>query len=167
MLLALNGPVGVGKTPVSKMVAQRLECQRIDLDELRFLGVHAEFEDDRLAQLHCYNEDTICRLRELTSKGSMAIVDCGGLDLYIRDEQQKAKVENIKKSGAHVFALLPFSDLKQTREWLASDGKLNLLVDDVSMFEDIADETFYVNDRDLKEVADEILRWICNHETQR
>src|SRR5687767_8684259 len=125
--LALVGPIGVGKTPVAEMIADRLKIDHVMLDMVEEYRYQVGWRDDEsfrrleqkgyLAKFAYDAQFSVPLIQLVMEEFPSAVIDCGGDDLVGWTDEQREEIKNgLAALGLkHIAALLPFSDIEKTQ----------------------------------------------------
>jgi shikimate kinase len=189
--IVLVGPIGVGKTPVAEMVAERLSIERVELDLAeeyrRQVGWNEKeawrlAEEGYVARFEYEAQFSVPLIERLMEEYPSAIFDCGGLDLVgWTDEQRDEIKDGLTVLGLkHIAAILPFSDIDKCRSYYASHyasrdasryatwnfiRAMNESLIENPSYKQIANEVFYTEDRELEPVGSAIIDWVLGSRT--
>jgi shikimate kinase len=161
MNITLIGMAGVGKSVIGKELAQRLDYEFIDVDEviekkikLKLQQIIDNFKEDRFLEIE---EKTILELGELNN----CIISPGGSVAYSVEA-----MKFLKKNSVIVFLKAPFESIQkrltnqETRGIIGLKKGLKTLFDErLILYKEYADVTIDMPD-DFSEVAENIIQKI-------
>ena len=127
--IVLVGPIGVGKTPVAEVIADKLDVEHVVLDlqddDLAFLGWKQEVEAQAIssgveAQLRYRRQFAAPLIQRLVERHQRAVLDCGGNDLVGVTEVDRRNIRrSMQQLGLnHIAAILPFESAEETASHL-------------------------------------------------
>lgn len=173
--IVLVGPMGVGKTPIAEMVAERLSIDHVNLDlkeEDRLQVGWRQEESLRLtyqqgypAELEYDAEFAVPLIAHLMEQYPSAVLDCGGDDLLGWTDGQRKKIKNgiTALQLKHIVAIFPFSDTEKTRSYLTAGRPLNALNELLlsnPTYRQITNKVFCTEGRRLEPVVNAIIDWV-------
>lgn len=179
IFLVLVGPPGVGKTPISELLAKELQVEHLMLDLMEYrrecIGWNQERELEiwrkfgTEARYDYRSRFTVPMLRSLVEEFPAAVIDCGG-DEFLTSTREarielRRELENL--DGVRIAAILPSPDVKETREFLRSSPEIRKTAENEFMYNnpsylEVADKAFFRKDKTLEVVAREILEWLVS-----
>lgn len=179
--IVLAGPIGVGKTPIAEIIAERLGIEHILLDaadecrrkvgwrEEEYLRLLSQF--GYLAAFTYNARFSVPLIQCLTSEYPCAVLDCGGDDLVGWTDEQRIEIkEGLAALGiSHVAGILPFRSIAKTRSYFAAQphrSKIDELLLQNPSYWQLANKIFYTKGLALEPVAEAILKWVCDPTTR-
>lgn len=179
IFLVLVGPPGVGKTPISELLAKELKVEHLMVDLMEYrrerLGWRQEKEleiwtnNGREARYDYRSQFSVPMVRSLVEEFPAAVIDCGGDEFLTstREARIELRRELEKLDGVRIAAILPSPDVKETREFLRSSPEISRTAENEFMYNnpsylEVADKAFFRKDRTLEIVAREILDWLVS-----
>ncbi len=173
------GPIGAGKSTISKMVAENLSLPSYSLDEEEHLAASLGYdvdhykqmeEDVGLHQAYEYRRGFYDRLVPLfLASHDEGVLDLGGGHPIVPDPVKQETIKKVLQPYENIFLLMPTEDpdeslkiLRERNQLAADEPDLNELYFQGGnrTFWDIAKFPVYTNGKTPEQTLDEILKKI-------
>ncbi len=185
MKIVITGPRSVGKTTISKLVAEKLSLPYVSSDQLSEDALKNKGGLDRViksGELKDFIAEKGYTLILSVFDGDKFVFDLSGGSVTSRTFQEASeKVRQKAKESAFVLGLLPFEDSEKSINLLFSREKEREHFKDMNKeelfqkvkdsflkfpekFESFCDKIIYTRERNPEEIAEEIIRIIKNPE---
>ena len=173
--IILIGPIGVGKTTIGELLAQRLDCPFTSLDtaersyteKVGYDDVYARgiLESKGLLAYYAYRrsffDEAVVRFLADYADG---ILELGGGHPIVPDQDKQQRIADVLLPFQNVFLLMPSPDqamslsiLRQRQGLKDTDDDLNELYFADDTFLQLAKFAIYTLDKSPEDISDEIL----------
>ena len=186
-ILVLIGPMCAGKSTLAKLLAERLDVPRIELDEVRQRFYHEIGYDEKHASKIVGDEGMMGLItywkpfeahavERALEEFKTCVMDFGAGHSVYENNELFSRVENALKPHKHVILILPSPDLDRSVE-IVNQRFSELLVREVGRVDSellelnelfvrhpsnrvLAKKIFYTDGKKTEETCQEILDWI-------
>ena len=173
--IILIGPLKVGKTTIGKLLAKRLSCSYVSLDNLeRSYTETVGFDGDIAATIQAHQGDlawyTYRRqffdeaVVQFLAEHNSGVLELGGGHPILPNEEKQSRVNRALEPFGKVILLLPTSDIQESLHILKSRQKAEYLNPDLNeeflkdnRFLELAKFTFYTEGKSPDETCDDII----------
>lgn len=187
--IVLIGPMSAGKSTVAELLAEKLDLQRLEMDELRW-DIYPEAGYDEQIAREVYSEGgTLGVLKyskpfeayavvSVVSREEGFVLDLGAGHSVYENEELFTQVQRALDPLPHVFLLLPSADLDRSIQVLNSRFA-ELLMSETGEIDDrllalnehyvrhpsnfrLAKKVFYTDGKSAEETCNEIVEYILS-----
>ena len=169
----LMGPIGVGKSTIAKIIAERTGKPFVDLDEQRSrFYAETDYSDKKAERRYLlkgiqgwyrYQKPyELYSVRRILEESRDSIIAFGGGQSVYEDEEQQAEFYKLMAPVEHSFLLLPFPDVDASLKLLSQriekdELKLNRIFIYSETSRSAAKHIIYTGEKTPNQVADEIM----------
>lgn len=172
--ILVMGPIGVGKTSVSKELAKRTGKKLIEMEEekkriythIGFSLKKCEEKYEKYGIMGWYQYQKpfeLYSVKVLLEENNDAIIDFGGGQSVYDNEEQVKEFLNIMKIQKHSFLLMPYEDEDMSLKLLSTryeedDTELNRVFINSKTSRQAAKHIIYTGQKTISEIVNEILK---------
>lgn len=182
MKIIIIGPMGIGKSTVSKIISEKLDFKLYDFDELRY-HMYLEMEgyskdkerdiaiNEPKENLFKYWKPFEVKQLEILLENNEGIFDVGGGHVVQEDPSLYNRVYDLLKNEPYVINLYYCEDIDESikalsyrgdipEEALEFYGRLNTYFININMYKDFSKYNIETRNKTYEDIADEILKAI-------
>lgn len=172
--ILVMGPIGVGKTSVSKELAKRTGRKLIEMDEekkriysqIGFSLEKCEEKYEKYGIMGWYQYQKpfeLYSVKMLLGENDNAVIDFGGGQSVYDNEEQVKEFLSIVKSQKYSFLLMPYEDVDMSLKLLSTrneddDTDLNRIFINSITSRQAAKHIIYTGEKTISDIVDEILK---------
>ena len=174
--VVIMGPIGVGKSTIGQILAERTGKAFIDLDEQRSrFYAETDYSNEKAERLYLlkgirgwyrYQKPyELYSVRRILEEAKDSIIAFGGGQSDYEDEAQKNEFYGLMAPVAHSFLLLPFPDANASLKLLSGrigkdEKKLNRRFICSETSRSVAKHIIYTGEKTPGQIADEMMGFL-------